>query len=54
MRQNPFIRIDVDGIEDTLTLRAPGKVRLNIGDKVFVTPQKENLHRFDAEGLRVS
>ena len=49
-----FIRVDVDGIEDTLTIRAPGKVQFNHGDKVFVTPEQENLHKFDAEGLRIT
>ena len=49
-----FIRIDVDGISETLTVRAPGKVRLDYGQTAFVTPQDENLHRFNAEGLRVS
>ena len=43
-----FVRLDVDGIDVTLTVRAPGKVRLNDGDKVFLTPADENVHRFDA------
>jgi len=49
-----FIRVDVDGVPETMTVRAPGKVRLNYRDRVFVTPQEASMHRFDAEGLRVS
>ena len=49
-----FIRVDVDGVEDTMTVRAPGKVRLASGDTVFLTPEAENLHRFDQDGQRIS
>jgi multiple sugar transport system ATP-binding protein len=49
-----FIRVDVDGVSETMTVRMPGKVELNYHDRVFVTPQEANLHRFDATGLRVS
>ena len=48
-----FIRVDLEGIEDTVTVRAPGKVRLARGDTVFLTPSVENLHRFDKSGLRI-
>ena len=49
-----FIRIDVDGVKDTMTVRAPGKVRLEIVDTVFLTPEAANLHRFDEAGLRIA
>ena len=38
---------------DTLTVRAPGKVQLCYGDRVFITPDTTNLHRFDDAGLRI-
>lgn len=49
-----YVRVDVDSIDETLTIRAPGKVKLEYQQKVFVTPQEEELHRFDEKGLRVS
>ena len=49
-----FIRVDVDGIKDTLTVRAPGKVKLDYGDRVHITPDTANLHRFDQAGMRIS
>jgi len=48
-----FIRVDVEGIEYTITVRAPGNVNLHDGDRVFITPDEENLHRFDVNGNRV-
>ena len=49
-----FIRVDVDGVKDTMTVRAPGKTKLSIGDRIHLTPEQENLHRFDKSGLRIS
>ena len=49
-----FIRVDVEGIADTMTIRAPGKVRLAIGDTVYLSPELENLHKFDKSGERVT
>ena len=48
-----FIRVDVEGIGDLVTVRAPGKVRLNAGASVFLSPQAAHLHRFDQAGLRL-
>ncbi len=48
-----FIRVDIEGFFEPLTVRAPGKVRLKYEEQVFVTPESENLHRFDADGLRI-
>ena len=48
-----FVRVDVEGVEDPLTVRAPGKMQLAMGAPVFLTPEPENLHRFDAAGLRM-
>ena len=49
-----FIRVDVEGINDTLTLRAPGKVNLAMGDTVDLSTDLENLHRFDKTGRRIA
>ncbi|MFK7879484.1 ABC transporter ATP-binding protein [Roseobacter sp.] len=49
-----FVRVTVNGIEDTLTIRAPGKFRLAIGDTVYLSPELENLHKFDKSGERIT
>jgi len=48
-----YIRVDVEGFDETITVRAPGKVRFGYQERVFVTPESENLFRFDADGLRI-
>ncbi len=48
-----FLRVHMDGMDNVLTVRAPGKVALRDGDRVYVSPQMSDLHRFDADGLRM-
>jgi multiple sugar transport system ATP-binding protein len=36
-----------------MTVRAGGESRCCTGDTVYLTPQEHNLHRFDAQGLRI-
>jgi multiple sugar transport system ATP-binding protein len=38
---------------DPFTVRAGGEVSLHHGDTVFLTPEPDKLHRFDANGLRI-
>jgi len=45
-----FIRVQTDGIKEPLTIRAPGKLNLNDGSRVFVTAESDQLHRFDEHG----
>ena len=47
--------IHVHGIEgcDPMTVRAVGDMSVKHGDAVFLTPQAQNIHKFDAEGLRI-
>jgi len=47
--------IHIHGIPgcDPLTVRAGGDVDVHHGDTVFLTPQEQHLHRFDAQGLRI-
>ena len=47
--------IHVHGIEgcDPMTVRAAGDMSVKHGDSVFLTPQAQNIHKFDAEGLRI-
>lgn len=49
-----FIRVDVEGITDTMTVRAPGKVNIAMGETVYLSPNAEDLHRFDETGLRIA
>jgi multiple sugar transport system ATP-binding protein len=37
-----------------MTVRAGGEVDVRHGDVVYLTPQEHNLHRFDAQGLRIA
>jgi len=48
--------IHIHGIPgcDPVTVRADGEMSVNHGDTVYLTPQMQHLHRFDAAGLRVA
>ena len=37
----------------SLTVRVDGELSVKHGDRIFLTPQADKLHRFDAQGLRV-
>ncbi|GAB4382351.1 ABC transporter ATP-binding protein [Albidovulum sp.] len=39
---------------DPMTVRVGGEMDVSHGDTVFLTPQQEHLHRFDAQGLRIA
>jgi len=47
--------LHVHGVEgcDPMTVRVDGELPVKHGDKIYLTPQAEKLHRFDAQGLRV-
>jgi multiple sugar transport system ATP-binding protein len=47
-----FLYIATDGIGD-VTVRAGGEFPVHHGDKVWLTPEEDKVHRFDAEGLAV-
>ncbi len=38
---------------DPLTVRSGGEVDVKHGDKVFLTPQPDQIHKFDQQGLRI-
>ncbi|SMF18739.1 sorbitol ABC transporter ATP-binding protein /mannitol ABC transporter ATP-binding protein [Azospirillum oryzae] len=48
-----FVYVQVEGI-GTLVARAGGEFPVHHGDRVWLTPQTEKLHRFDAQGNAVS
>ncbi len=49
-----FFHIHETGLAETLTVRAPGEVNLRHGDTIHMTPRADQLHRFDAQGLRMA
>ncbi|WP_417606929.1 ABC transporter ATP-binding protein [Primorskyibacter flagellatus] len=48
-----FFHVNIDGFAEPLTVRAGGEVDLHYGDTIYLTPQPEQIHRFDAQGLRI-
>ncbi len=46
-----FLHVHSD--HGTLNVRAGGEVGLRHGDRVWLTPQADKLHRFDAKGARI-
>ncbi len=47
-----FLYITVEGI-GRVTARATGEFALKVGDRVWLTPKPEHIHRFDAEGRAI-
>lgn len=47
-----FFHVELDNIT-TVTVRAEGEVDLVYGDRIFITPQDDMLHRFDKNGLAI-
>ncbi|NUH64363.1 ABC transporter ATP-binding protein [Sulfitobacter sp. S0837] len=48
-----FFHIHNTGLTDTLTVRALGEVTLSHGDTIHLSPRAEQIHKFDAQGLRI-
>ncbi len=48
-----FFHIHNTGLADTLTVRALGEVTLSHGDTIHLSPRAEQIHKFDAQGLRI-
>ncbi len=49
-----FIHVHDTGLADMVTVRISGDLEVRHGDPIFVTPQMDKLHKFDAQGLRVA
>ena len=47
-----FLHVKVDGI-GLVNVRASGELSANYGDKIFLTPLEDNIHRFGADGLSI-
>jgi multiple sugar transport system ATP-binding protein len=48
-----FFHVKCEFQEQSITVRAIGGLELAYGQTVFLTPEKEHLHRFDKDGLRI-
>lgn len=49
-----FFHVHDTGLADAITVRAGGEVDLHHGDTVYLTPEADKVHRFDADGLRIA
>jgi len=47
-----FLYVEADKV-GPMTVRVEGEAALRPGDRVFLTPREERLHRFDANGRRI-
>ncbi|MEL6264602.1 MAG: ABC transporter ATP-binding protein [Pseudomonadota bacterium] len=48
-----FLHIHETGLADTITVRASGEMDIHHGDRVFLTPDPDKLHRFDDRGMAI-
>ena len=49
-----FFHVQDTGLAETVTVRADGEVNFRHGDRIYLTPREERLHRFDEQGLRIA
>jgi multiple sugar transport system ATP-binding protein len=48
-----FFHVNCPAFSEPLTVRASGDVQLAYGDKIYLTPDAANIHKFDDKGLRI-
>ncbi|SEF77279.1 multiple sugar transport system ATP-binding protein [Jhaorihella thermophila] len=48
-----FVHVHDTGLADTITVRVPGEVSHRSGDRIGLAPREDQIHRFDAQGLRI-
>ena len=48
-----FFHVHDTGLAETITVRADGEVSFKHGDRIYLTPRTEFMHRFDEQGLRL-
>ena len=49
-----FFHIHETGLAEMITVRAPGEVNFKHGDTIHLTPRVDQIHKFDANGLRIA
>ncbi|MDJ0895485.1 MAG: ABC transporter ATP-binding protein [Alphaproteobacteria bacterium] len=48
-----FLHVTVDDI-GALTVRADGEIGVSYGDRIYLSPQADKIHRFDADGVALT
>ncbi|MEE2944725.1 MAG: ABC transporter ATP-binding protein [Pseudomonadota bacterium] len=48
-----FIHVHDTGLADMLTVRVTGDISVKHGDTIYLTPQADQIHKFDTQGLRI-
>lgn len=48
-----FIHVHNTGLADMITVRVAGDISVKHGDDIYLTPQSDHIHRFDAQGVRI-
>lgn len=49
-----FFHVHMEGRSEPMTVRAGGEVDMHHGDTIYLTPDSDRIHRFDADGLRIA
>ncbi|MBN7786346.1 ABC transporter ATP-binding protein [Ponticoccus gilvus] len=49
-----FLHVHDTGLMDVMTVRVGGEFNARHGDTVWLTPEADKIHRFDAQGLRIA
>ncbi len=47
-----FLHVHQTGLADTVTVRVDGELPVKHGDRIFLTPEADKIHRFNEQGLR--
>ena len=49
-----FIHVHDTALMDMMTVRITGDIQVKHGDTIYLTPDADQIHRFNAEGLRIT
>ncbi|TCD12421.1 ABC transporter ATP-binding protein [Oricola cellulosilytica] len=49
-----FFHIHDSGLADPMTVRASGEVSFRHGDRIYMTPRTDLIHKFDTQGQRIA
>jgi len=49
-----FIHVHDTGLMDMMTVRITGDIEAKHGDTIYLSPEMDQMHRFDAQGLRIA
>jgi multiple sugar transport system ATP-binding protein len=49
-----FIHVHDTGLDDMITVRITGDIEVRHGDTIYLTPQADQIHKFNVKGLRIA